>query len=177
MYMRGFGVDDVGKAFVGGTVVVGGGGGGSEPALVDAAAIEAEGVEVLGVELEALAGLEEGAGNPAGGEAEEAAGRFESGFGSGFDVGGEGFELLNVGGQARFLFGLGRQYTRGMRGVNGVMSNVQSARWRRFFSWRLVEEGVHSGHPGAEGGEEAEGVAVAMGMVRVLSSLRATVTQ
>ena len=53
------GVDDVAEAFVGRAVVVGGGRGGAEPALVDAAAVEAEGVEIVRVELEALAGLEE----------------------------------------------------------------------------------------------------------------------
>jgi len=66
--------DDVGQAFVGGAVVVGGFGGGSEPALIDTAAAQAEGVEIIRVQLEALAGLEEGTRDPAWGEAEQAAG-------------------------------------------------------------------------------------------------------
>ena len=66
--------DDVGQAFVGGAVVVGGFGRGSEPAFVDTAAAQAEGVEVIRVKLEALAGLEEGARDPARSQAEQAAG-------------------------------------------------------------------------------------------------------
>jgi len=66
--------DDVGQAFVGGAVVVGGFGGGSEPALVDTAAAQAEGVEIIRVQLEALTGLEEGTRDPARSQTEQAAG-------------------------------------------------------------------------------------------------------
>ena len=59
-------VDDVTQAFVRRAVVVGGGRGRAEPAFVDAAAVQAEGVEVFRVELEPLARLEEGPGHPAG---------------------------------------------------------------------------------------------------------------
>jgi hypothetical protein len=52
-------VDDVAESLVRRAVVVGGGRGRSEPPLVDAAAVEAEGVQVVGVELEPLARLEE----------------------------------------------------------------------------------------------------------------------
>lgn len=78
--------DDVREAFVIGTAFVGGDGGGAEPAFVDAAAAEAVGVGVIGVELDAEAGLKEGAGDPGGGEAKEAAGVFEMAFGEGADV-------------------------------------------------------------------------------------------
>ena len=56
--------DDVGEAFVGVAAFVGGFGGGAEPAFVDAAAAESVGVGVVGVEFDAKAGLEEGAGGP-----------------------------------------------------------------------------------------------------------------
>jgi hypothetical protein len=65
---------DVGQAFVGGAIVVGGFGRGSEPAFVDTATAQTEGVEVIRVKFEARAGLEEGAGDPARSQAEQAAG-------------------------------------------------------------------------------------------------------
>ena len=49
-------VDDVAQAFVGRAVVVGGGRGRGEPAFVDAAAVQAEGVEVFGWSLSRLPG-------------------------------------------------------------------------------------------------------------------------
>src|SRR5690606_14989934 len=64
-----FSDDNVGETFVGIAALVGGFGGGAEPAFVDAAAIEAVGVGVVGVKFDAEAGLEEGAGNPVGSEA------------------------------------------------------------------------------------------------------------
>ena len=66
--------DHVAEALVGRAVVVRGGSGGGKPPLVDAAAVQAEGVQVVGVQLQALARLEEGARHPAGCEAQEAAG-------------------------------------------------------------------------------------------------------
>ena len=63
-----FADDDVGETLVFGAAFVGGDGGGAEPALVDATAAEAIGVGVVGVEFDAQAGLEKGAGNPGGGE-------------------------------------------------------------------------------------------------------------
>ena len=84
--------DDVAQAFVGRAVVVGGRRGGGEPALVDAAAIEAEGVEVVGMQLEPLARLQERARHPAGGEAQQAAVVLERAFHQGADVGRDGFK-------------------------------------------------------------------------------------
>ena len=69
--------DDVTQAFVGRAIFIGGGRGGGEPAFVDAAAVQAEGVEIVGMQLEAFARLEEGAGHPAGREAQQAAAVFE----------------------------------------------------------------------------------------------------
>ena len=67
---------DVAEAFVGGRAgAVVGVGGRREPALVDAAAMRAEGVEIVGVQPEAAARVHERAGNPAGFEAEQSAAR------------------------------------------------------------------------------------------------------
>ena len=63
--------DDVAQPFVRRAVFVGGGRGGGEPAFVDAAAVQAEGVEVVRVQLEALARLEKRARHPAGREAQQ----------------------------------------------------------------------------------------------------------
>ena len=80
---------DEGEAFVGaGERAVVGRGGGGEPAFVDAAAIAAQGVVVVGVEFDAPAGDAEGARDPGGGEAEDAAALFE---GAGGEGGGGGF--------------------------------------------------------------------------------------
>ena len=65
--------DDVRETFVGRPVIVRRFGGGSEPALVDAATVETESVEIIRVKLEAFAGLQERARHPARGEAEQAA--------------------------------------------------------------------------------------------------------
>ncbi len=55
---------------------VGGFGGGGEPAFVDASAMRAEGVEIARIELQAASRHEEGARDPAGGEAYDAFARF-----------------------------------------------------------------------------------------------------
>ena len=52
-------VDDVAQALVGGCALVGGGGRRGEPALVDPAAVGAQGVEVLARQLEPAAGHQE----------------------------------------------------------------------------------------------------------------------
>src|SRR5262249_475672 len=62
-------LDDVTEPLVLLTVLVGGGGGGSEPALVDAAAVGAEVIDVLRRQLQPPAGHQEGARHPGGGEA------------------------------------------------------------------------------------------------------------
>ncbi len=62
---------DVAEAFIiGGERAVGGLGGGGEPALVDAAAMTAEDVEIARIELETSTRHKEGARHPAGGEAD-----------------------------------------------------------------------------------------------------------
>ena len=63
-------MDDVAQTFVRRGVLVGRGGRGAEPALVDAASVGAEGVEVLAGELEAGAGHQKGTRDPGGREAE-----------------------------------------------------------------------------------------------------------
>src|SRR6185503_20477144 len=63
---------DVAQAFVVRAVVVRGLGGGAEPPLVDAAAVGAERVVVVRVELEAPSGRQERPGNPARAEAQDA---------------------------------------------------------------------------------------------------------
>ena len=88
-------VNDVAEAFIGRAVIVGADGGGTEPAFIDPAAMEAEGVEVFGVELEAFAGLEEGAGHPAGGESQQAVTGFKRGLGGFPDVAGEGLQFFH----------------------------------------------------------------------------------
>jgi hypothetical protein len=86
-----FASDDVTEAFVGRAIFVGGGSGGSEPTFVDAAAIEAESIEIVRVKLEAFAGLKEGARNPAWGESKESASVLKRGFNEAFDVPGNSF--------------------------------------------------------------------------------------
>ncbi len=82
-----FADDDIAQAFVGRAIFVGGGRGGGEPALVDAAAVQAERVKVIGMQLEALAGLEKGARHPARGESQKTAGFCKCGFNQGLNVG------------------------------------------------------------------------------------------
>ena len=63
--------------------------------LVDAAAVEPEGVEIIGVQLQALARLQEGARHPAGGEAQEPAGVGERRLDAALHVGLDGFQILD----------------------------------------------------------------------------------
>ena len=74
-------VDHIAQAFVLIAVVVGRGGGGAEPALVDAAAVLTQRVVVLGVQLEAASRLEERAGHPGGGQAQDAFAGFQRALG------------------------------------------------------------------------------------------------
>ncbi len=83
---------DIAQPFVGRAVLVGGRGGGGEPALVDAAAVQAEGVEIVGMELEPLARLQEGARHPARGQAQQPAALGQRGFDDGGDFGFDDFE-------------------------------------------------------------------------------------
>ena len=77
---------DVAQALIRrGERAVGGFGGGGKPAFVDAAAVRAQSVEIARVELETSAGHQESAGNPAGGEADNAF------------AGGQGVEMRSVG--------------------------------------------------------------------------------
>ena len=75
--------DAVAQALVRHAAFVGGLGGGGEPALVNAAAVGAVGVGVVGMQLDAQAGLEEGARHPGGREAQQAAGVLQRGFDDG----------------------------------------------------------------------------------------------
>ena len=83
----------VGKALVGRAIVVCGLGRRGEPSLVDAAAVEAEGVRVVGMQLEPQAGLQERARHPAGGEPQQAAGAGEFALDEVRDAVGTGGEL------------------------------------------------------------------------------------
>jgi hypothetical protein len=85
----------VAEALVGHAALVGRLGGGGEPALVNPAAVGAVGVGVVGMELDAQARLEEGARDPVGREAQQAAGVLQSGFNAGADVLRDGFELCD----------------------------------------------------------------------------------
>jgi hypothetical protein len=87
------GVRDVAEAFIGYAILIGSGSGRGEPALVDAAAIEAEGVKVIGMKLQALAGLKERARHPGGGHAEQAAVVLERAFEKRLDVAADGLEF------------------------------------------------------------------------------------
>ena len=82
----------VAQALVRHAAFVGGLGGGGEPALVNAAAVGAVGVDVVRVQLDAQAGLEERARHPGGRQAQQAAGVLQGGFDEGLDVLGDGFE-------------------------------------------------------------------------------------
>ena len=70
-------MDDVAQPFVGGRALVGGGGGRGEPALVDAAAVGPERVEVLRGQLEPAARHQERARHPGRGEPQDALAGFE----------------------------------------------------------------------------------------------------
>jgi len=84
--------DAIAQAFVGDAAFVGGLGGGGEPAFVNAAAVGAVGVGVVGVELDAQAGLEERAGHPGGREAQQAVSLLQNCFDKGADVLRDGLE-------------------------------------------------------------------------------------
>jgi hypothetical protein len=71
---------DVAQPFVRRAVFIGGGRGGGEPAFVDAAAVQAEGVEVIGMQFEAFAGLEKGARHPARRQPQQSAALGQGGF-------------------------------------------------------------------------------------------------
>src|SRR2546426_12828968 len=51
--------DNIAEALIGRAILVGGRGGGGEPAFVDPATVQAEGVEVIGVEFQPFAWLEQ----------------------------------------------------------------------------------------------------------------------
>ncbi len=110
--------DDIAEAFVRRAVFVGRGRGGGEPAFVDAAAIQAVGVEIVGMQLEALARLEERARHPARREPEQAAGGGDLGFDKSGDV------LLD-----RLQGGKCIHSSRGLRSIL-ARSNERQARFR-----------------------------------------------
>jgi len=78
--------DAVAEPLVGHAALIGGLGGRGKPALVNAAAMGAIGVGVVRVQLDAQAGLEEGARNPIRREAQQAAALLQGGFRQGFHV-------------------------------------------------------------------------------------------
>ena len=80
--------------FVVRAIVVRGFGGGGEPALVDAAAVESERVQIIGVEFQPFAGLQKGARHPARGESQQSPGRGKGAFHQGFDIAGAGGEIV-----------------------------------------------------------------------------------
>lgn len=81
-----FAGNDVAETFVGRPVFVGGGGCGGEPTFVNAAAIEAKGVEIVRVKFEALARLEKRARDPTGCESKQAPGILKRGFDEVFNI-------------------------------------------------------------------------------------------
>ena len=92
----------VAEPLVGHAAFVGGFSCGGEPALVNAAAVGAIGVGIVGVELDAQAGLEKGAGDPVGREPQQAAGLLQGRFDAGGDIlrdgyeGGDGIHWLSI---------------------------------------------------------------------------------
>src|SRR5208283_1904176 len=82
----------VAQALVADAAFVGGLGGGGEPAFVYAPAVGAVGVGIVGVQLDAQAGLEERARDPVGREAQQATGILQGGFCEGLYVPGDGLE-------------------------------------------------------------------------------------
>src|SRR5438128_910019 len=73
-------VDSVAETFIGRAVIIGGRCGAAEPALINAASVQTKRVQILRVELEALAGLEERSRHPAWREAQQSAGFFQRCF-------------------------------------------------------------------------------------------------
>jgi hypothetical protein len=88
--------DAVAQAFVRHAAFVGGFGGRSEPAFIDAAAIRAVGVRVVGMQLEAQPRLEKRARHPRGREAEQSARARDFGFDSFLNVLLERLEFVDV---------------------------------------------------------------------------------
>ena len=82
------------QSLVLGAVLVRGRSGGGEPTLVDASPVQSEGIEIVGVQLEALARLEKRTGNLAGIEPEQSSALLQRSLDQAADVGGDGFELL-----------------------------------------------------------------------------------
>ena len=78
--------DDVAQSLVRRPVFVGGGRGGREPSLVNAAPVQAERVEVVGMEFEAFAGLKERAWHPTRRQPQEAAALVQRGFNEGSNL-------------------------------------------------------------------------------------------
>ena len=70
----------IAQALVGRAIFIGRRRGGAKPAFIDAAAVEAKGVEVVGMQFEPFARLEKGARHPAWGQAEQAAAIFQRGI-------------------------------------------------------------------------------------------------
>jgi len=64
-------VNDIAEALILGRAFIGGRRGGGEPALVDAAAVGAERIDVLRRQLDAPAGHQEGARHPGGGQPQQ----------------------------------------------------------------------------------------------------------
>jgi hypothetical protein len=85
--------DAVAQALVRHAAFVGGFGGGSEPTFVNAAAVQAVGVGVVGMKLDAQTGLEKRAWHPVGRQAQQSAGarKFDRHFGGGVRL--DDFEL------------------------------------------------------------------------------------
>ena len=79
-------VDDVAQPLVGRRPFVGGGGGRGEPALVDPASVGAQGVEILGRQLEPPAGHQEGSRDPGRGQPQDTFARVERRANAGADV-------------------------------------------------------------------------------------------
>ena len=64
--------EHIAQPFVGRAIFVGRFGGAGEPTLVDAAAMGAEGIPIVGMQLDPFAGMQEAAGNPSGREPQQA---------------------------------------------------------------------------------------------------------
>ena len=116
---RSFADDAVAQALVGHAAFVGGLGGGGEPAFVNAAAVGAVGVGVVGVELDAQAGLEEGARDPVGREAQQAAGVLQGGFDEGLTF------LVTVLSEVTVFIGLGLNELDGLKRSNELHGYIR----------------------------------------------------
>ena len=88
-------MDHVAQALVGYTTLIGGLGGGSKPALVNAAAVEAIGVGVIGVQLEPQARLQERTRHPRRCQAQQPPCRLQCGIHVFADILFNSLELLN----------------------------------------------------------------------------------